>query len=329
MRKWCVVVFALAAAFGWANLVQAKGYPARPITLIVSFAAGGPSDTAARLAADHMSRTLGEQIIIENVPGAGGTAGAERAAKAAPDGYTILFHHGALTRAPALYSNLRYDTKAAFETIGLINRGPMIVVSRKSLEARSAAELFDYLKKNADKVSLGHAGVGSNSYTCGLLLQRVLNQKLAFVAYRGTGPAMNDLVAGQIDAMCDQATNAVPQITAGTIKAYAITGDERIESVKEVPTSTEAGFPGLKMEIWNALYVPRGTPRDVVKTLNAALQKALEDKTLVDKLIMLGTTPFPKSQRSPEAHRAYFLADLDVQARLLQGAGIKAVEAKD
>jgi tripartite-type tricarboxylate transporter receptor subunit TctC len=323
-----VLMLALAAVLGLPSLVSAQGYPTRPIILVVSFAAGGPSDTAARLIADHMSRTLGEQIIIENVPGAGGTAGAERAAKAAPDGYTILLHHGALTRAPWLYSNLRYDTKTAFETIGLINRGPMIVVSRKGLEAKTAAELFDYLKKNADKVSLGHAGVGSNSYTCGLVLERVLKQKLSFVAYRGTGPAMNDLVAGQIDAMCDQATNAVPQIVGGTIKAYAITGDERIDSVKEVPTSTEAGFPELQMEIWNALYAPRGTPADIIDKLNAALQKGLDDAALIDKLIMLGTTPFPKSQRSPQAHRAYFLADMELQARLLHGAGIKAVEAK-
>jgi tripartite-type tricarboxylate transporter receptor subunit TctC len=329
MRKWRAVGFALVAALGLMNPVPVKGHPTNPITLIVSFAAGGPSDATARLIADHMGRTLGEQVIIENVPGAGGTAGAERAAKAAPDGHTVLFHHGALTRAPALYSNLRYDTQTAFETVGLINRGPMIVVSRKALQATTAAELFDYLKKNVDKVSLAHAGVGSNSHTCGLLLQRVLNQKFSFVAYRGTGPAMNDLVAGHIDALCDQATNAVPQIAAGTIKAYAITGDERIESVKDVPTSAEAGFPGLKMEVWNGLYAPRGTPGDVVDALNGALQKALEDEALVDKLIGFGTTPFPKGQHSPQAHRAYFLADLEVQARLLQGAGIEAVEARD
>jgi tripartite-type tricarboxylate transporter receptor subunit TctC len=324
-RQCAVAAF---AALVFPAALHAQGYPTKPITLIAPFAAGGPTDTIARLTADHIGRTLGQQVIVENVAGAGGTAGAERAAKASPDGYTVLIHHGGLTRGPSLYSNLRYDTKTAFDTIGLINGGPMIVVSKKGIEAKSAAELFDYLKKNADKVSLGHAGAGSNSYTCGLLIQHVLQQKFSFVAYRGTGPAMNDLVAGQIDAMCDQATNAIPQVSGGTIKGYLVTGDERLGSVKDLPTAKEAGFPGLKIEIWNGLYLPKGTPKDIIDKWHAALQKALGDKTFVDKLTELGTTLFPENMRSPDEHRKYMLADIELQAALLKSAGVQPVEAK-
>jgi tripartite-type tricarboxylate transporter receptor subunit TctC len=312
-----------APAFGFA-----QGYPSKPITFVVPFAAGGPTDTIARLIGEHLGRTLGQQIVIENVAGAGGTAGTERVAKATPDGYTMLLHHQGITAAPALYNNLRYDTKTAFETVGLINRGPMVVVGKKGLEATSAKELFDWMKKNADKITMGHAGVGSNSHVCGLLMEKVLGQKFTFVAYRGTGPAMNDLVAGQIDVMCDQSTNAVPQIVGGTIKAYLVADTQRIASIKDVPTAGEAGFPDMTMTLWNGIYAPKGTPAEAITKVNEALRKALSDPQIVEMFAAVGTNTFPESEWTPEAHRKTFLAELERQAALLSGAGVKPAEAK-
>ncbi len=201
----------------------AQNYPSKPINVIVVFAAGGPSDTLARLLSDHLGRQFGQQLVVENVAGAGGTTGTDRAAKAAPDGYTILTHHSGLTAAPALYANLKFDPKTAFEPLGLINTGPMVMLSRKTLETKDMGELVKFLKEKGDKATIGFAGVGSNSYVCAMVLQQLIGAKLSMVAYRGTGPAMNDLVGGQIDVLCDQATTAVPQIQGGTVKAYAVT----------------------------------------------------------------------------------------------------------
>jgi tripartite-type tricarboxylate transporter receptor subunit TctC len=331
MRSYSIALGAVTAALtalaGLQPAAHAQGYPTRPITMVVPFAAGGPTDAVARLMSDHMSRTVGQQIVIENVAGAGGTAGTERVAKANPDGYTVLLHHSGITAAPALYSNLRFDTKA-FEMLGTINSGPMVMLAKKGIEVKTAAELFDYLKKNADKVTLGHAGVGSNSHVCGLLLQSALATNFKFVAYRGTGPAMNDLVAGQIDAMCDQSTNAVPQITGGTIRALMVLDDKRIDSIKEVPHAKEAGFEKLQMTIWHGLYAPKGFNPEAAAKLHDALKKALADKAITDKFAAVGTSAFAVAEQSPDAHRKRFLDSIEMNARLLSGAGVKPSEAK-
>lgn len=308
---------AAAATLAAPGIAVAQEYPSKPITVVVPFAAGGPTDTIARIMAEHMSRTLGQQIVVENVTGAGGTTGSERVAKATPDGYTLLLHHQGITAAPALYDNLRYDTKTAFETLGLINHGPMVVVGKNGLEPKDARELFTWMKENASTITMAHAGVGSNSHVCGLIIQKVLGQKFTSVAYRGTGPAMNDLVAGQIDVMCDQSTNAVPQIQGGTIKAYAVADDTRIESIKDVPTAPEAGYPDMTMRLWNAVYAPKGTPKEVVDKVNAAIRRALEDPAVVEKFTAVGTKLFPEIEWTPEAHHKLFLAELDRQAQLL------------
>lgn len=328
----------LQAALTWGALVAAaacvpaaalaQDYPQKPVTLIVPFAAGGPTDIIARVVSDHMGRTLGQQLVVENVAGAGGTTGTDRAAKARPDGYTLLLHHSGITTAPALYSNLKYDTKTAFEPIGIINSGPMVMLGKKGLPYANLKELFDWMKADPAKVTLAHAGLGASSYFCGLILQKVLGAKFSFVTYRGTGPAMNDLVAGQIDAMCDQATSAVPQITGGTIKAYAVTGDERIGSIKDVPTTKELGFPDFALSIWTAIYAPKGTSAEIVTKLNAALGKALEDKAVGEKFEAVGTQLYPKSMWTPEALRKLYLADVDANAELLKSAGVAAQEAK-
>ena len=300
----------------------AQGYPSKPVVMLVPFAAGGPTDVVGRQIGEHMGRTLGRPFVIETAAGTGGTFAAERLAKAIPDGYTILIHHNGLPTAPALYSNLRYDTRAAFEPIGLINTGPMIVVAKNVTGAKSLKELFDQWSASEGKITLGHAGVGSTSYMCGLQINNVLKKKFTFVTYRGTAPAISDIVAGQIDGMCDLSTSALPQILVGTVKAYGVTSAERLPSIKDVLTTKEAGYNGLDMTIYNALYAPKGTPKDVIAKLSDALQKALNDPAIQEKFTAAGTSTFPADQRSPEAHRKFFLEQIESQAAVFSSAGV-------
>ncbi len=313
---------------GLSGQAFAQRYPERPITLIVPFAAGGPSDTIGRLMADHLGRTLGQQIVVENVGGAGGTLGSDRAAKAAPDGYTLLTHHSGLPAAAALYSNLRFDSRAAFEPLGLVNTGPMVLLSKKALETTTAKDLFDWLKGKGDKATIGFAGVGSNSYICATLLQQLLGVKLAMVPYRGTGPAMADLVGGQIDVLCDQATTAVPQIQGGTVKAYAVTSAERLASIKDVPSAREAGLPDFSVTIWNGLYAPKGVPSEVVEKINAAIGKMVTDPAILERFAATGTRPFPEDMRSPAGHAKFLSGEFARFEAMFKAVGVAKQEAK-
>lgn len=306
----------------------AQTYPTKSITMIIPFAPGGPSDTLARQTSEHLGRTLGQQIIVENVGGAGGTLGTERAAKAAPDGYTIFQNHGALPASMALYSNLRYDARTAFETLGLINTGPMVLTSRKTLETKTAKELFDWLKERGDKATIAHAGVGSNSYMCALLIMQLAGAKSSLVPYRGTGPAMNDLVGGQVDVLCDQAITATPQVQAGTIKGYAVTSAERLPALKDVPSYKEAGLAGFDMTIWNALYAPKGTPKPIADKLHEALQKFIDDPTIRERFAQTGYSTFPQAMRTMAAHHTFLVSEVDRFQSLIRSAGVKASEAK-
>lgn len=315
-------------AFGVAPAAAQQPYPNKPITLIIPFAAGGPSDTLGRLTADHLGRTLGQQIIVENVGGAGGTLGAERAAKATPDGYTLIQHHSALPAAYSLYANLRYDTKTAFEMIGLINTGPMVLTSRKTLEVGDAKGLIAWIRQQGDKATVAQAGVGSNSYLCALLLAQVAGSKFSMVPYRGTGPAMQDLVSGQIDVLCDQATTATPQILAGTIKPYAVTSQDRLGALPNVPSSKEAGLEGFDMVIWNGFYAPKGTPEPILDRLHDALQKFVDDPLIIQRFAQTGTVPFPKDMRSRAAHRKFLDSEIERFAKMVKAAGVKQEEAK-
>ena len=331
MLKFRRVVPALLAVLAGVALcgpLAAQGYPDKPITLIVPFAAGGPSDTIGRLVAEHLGRNLGQQVVVENVGGAGGTLGSERLAKAAADGYTLLTHHGALAAAPALYANLRYDSKTAFEPLGLVNTGPMVLLSKKALETKDAKELFSWLKAQGDKATVGFAGVGSNSYICATLLQQQLGVKLAMVPYRGTGPAMIDLVAGQIDVLCDQATTAVPQIQGGTVKAYAVTSTDRLDSIKDVPSAKEAGLPEFSVTIWNALYAPKGVPKEVIDKVNAAIGKMVTDPVILERFAATGTTPFPPDMRSPAVHAKYLNSEFARFEAMFKAVGVTPQEAK-
>ena len=254
--------------------VSAQDYPARPITVIVPFAAGGPTDVIARIVADNMSKTLGQTIVIENVVGAGGTTGVTRAKRATPDGYTIAMGHmGTHAAAPSLYPNLQYDPVNDFEPIGLAAGTPVLILAKKDLPPKDLKEFVAYVKANEKTINMAHAGVGSVSFTTCLLLNNILQVKPTSIPYQGTGPSMNALVGGQVDYMCDQIVNAVPQVLGGTIKAYAIGTEERNPALPNVPTSKEGGLPEFQASAWNALFAPKGTPKAIVDKLSGALDR--------------------------------------------------------
>jgi tripartite-type tricarboxylate transporter receptor subunit TctC len=297
-RVITLVVSALVLAAGAAL----AAYPERPITMIVPFAAGGPTDVTARIVGEHMSRTLGQQIVIENVAGAGGTTGISRAAASPPDGYTIMMGHmGTHGAAPAVYPNLKYNPTKDFEPVGLAAGTPILIVAKKDFPAKDLKEFVAYLKANGPKLNEAHAGVGSVSHTTCTLLHSILGVNPNRVAYRGTGPALNDLVAGQVDYMCDQIVNLTPQIQGGTIKAYAIATAERNPALPNVPTTKEAGLPEFQVSAWNAIFAPKGTPKDVVGKLNDALVKALDDANTRKRLLELGGDIPDRQGRTTEA----------------------------
>ena len=239
-------------------------YPNRPITIVVPFAAGGPTDTVTRLIAEPMSATLGQQIVVQNVAGAGGTLAAGEVAAAEPDGYTVLMHHIGMSTAPSLYKELAYNPLEDFKTIGLVTEVPMTIIARKDFEPTDLKSLVDYVKANQDTVTYANAGIGAASQLCGLLFMSETGTKVTEVPYQGTGPALTDLVGGQVDFMCDQTTNTTGQIKAGEVKAYAITTAERNAALPDLPTTAEGGLPGLQVSVWHGLYVPAGTPEPVV-----------------------------------------------------------------
>ena len=296
-----LIALTLAAIVSCAAPVAAQ-YPDKPITMIVPFAAGGPTDTIARIVGEDMQKTLGQPIIVENVAGAGGTTGITRGVQAKPDGYTIMMGHmGTHGAAPALYPNLKYDPTKDFAPVGLVAGTPILIIAKKTFPAANLQEFVDYLRKNQDKMNEAHAGVGSVSFTTCTLLQSLIGTKTARVAYRGTAPSLNDLVAGQVDFGCDQIVNVVSQIQAGTIKAYAIATPERAEVLKDVPTTKEAGLPEFQVSAWNAIFAPKGTPAEVVAKLNGALVKALDDAATRKRLEELGSVIPDREGRSPEA----------------------------
>ena len=313
-----------AAALAFALPASAQDYPNRVITMIVPFAAGGPTDTVARLIAEPMSKTLGQQVIIENVGGAGGTIGAARVAKADPDGYTLLLHHIGQATSATLYRNLDYKPGEAFAGIGLVTDVPMTFVARGNFEAKSMQELVDYAKAQKDGATLGNAGVGSASHLCGMLFMDAIGTQLTTVSYKGTGPAMNDLLTGSFDFMCDQTTNTTSQIKAGSIKVYAVTTEKRVPSLPDVPTTAEAGLPDFRIGIWHGLYAPKGTPQPVIDKVAAALQGALKDPNVIARFADLGTEPVAQDQATPAALDAHLKAEIAKWQPVIQAAGVYA-----
>lgn len=313
----CLALFGSAAA-------HAQAYPTKTITMIVPFAAGGPTDTVARLVAQSMGNKLKQQIIIENVGGAGGTIGAARVAKAAPDGYTLFLHHIGHATAPSLYRKLSYDAQNSFEPIGLVTDVPMTIVARGNFPAKDMKEFLSYVKANKDKVTYANAGVGSASHLCGMLFMTAIGTDLTTVPYKGTGPAMNDLLGGQVDFMCDQTTNTTSQIKSGKIKAYAVTTKNRLASMPNLPTLNESGLPGFEVAVWHGMYAPKGTPKAVVDTLSSALQTALKDPVVKQRFADLGTEPVAENRATPAALRAHVQSEIARWAPIIQKAGVYA-----
>lgn len=320
------IAAAFAALVGLTASAGAQdAYPSRPITMIVPFAAGGPTDVVARIVSEHMSRTLGQQIVVENVAGAGGTTGITRGAQAAPDGYTIMMGHmGTHGAAPALYPNLKYDPAKDFTPIGLAAGTPILIVAKKDFPAKDLKEFMAYVKTNEAKVNVAHAGVGSVSHATGILLNSQLAVKPALVAYRGTGPALNDLMSNTVDYMTDQIVNVAPQITAGTIKAYAIATPERSPALPNVPTTKEAGLPGYEVSAWNAVFGPKGLPAPVAAKLSDALVKSLDDENTRKRLLDLGGVIPDKDGRTPAALQKLVESEVARWTPVLKAAGATA-----
>jgi len=302
-------------------VVQAADYPSKPITMIVPFSAGGPTDTVARLLGQAMGADLKQTIVVENVGGAGGTVGAGRVARADPDGYTILLHHIGQSTAPALYRKLPYNPVTDFAPIGLVTDVPMTLVARADFPPNNLKELIEYVKKNKDKVTYANAGLGAASHLCGVLFMSAIDTDLTTVPYKGTGPAMNDLLGRKIDFMCDQTTNTTSQIKAGKIKVYAVTTKKRVASLPDVPTAAEAGLPNFEVGVWHGLYAPKGTPKPIVDRLSASLRTALKDETLKKRFADLGTEPVADNFATPEALGTHLQAQIAVWGPVLKKAG--------
>ena len=307
-----------------ASAAGAQEYPTKVITMVVPFAAGGPTDTVARLIAQPMSKTLKQQVIVENVLGAGGTIAVNRVAKAAADGYTLLIHHIGMSTAPALYRKLPYDAINDFEFIGLINEVPMTLVAKKDFPAKDLKELIAYVKANKEKINLANAGVGAASHLCGMLFMSAIQTELTTVPYNGTGPAMNDLLGGQVDILCDQTTNTTSQIKAEKIKVYGVTTQKRIASLPNVPTMDEAGLKGFEVSVWHGLYAPKGTPKPVIDKLTNSLHVALKDDNVKLRFAELGTEPVAENRATPAALRAHLKAEIDKWTPIIKKAGVYA-----
>lgn len=321
MRKWLLASVVLLA--GGLSAASAQDYPTRNITMMIPFAAGGPTDTVGRLVAESMAKTLGKTIVVENLAGAGGTRASGQLAKSEPDGYTILLHHIGMSTAPTLYRKLPFNP-LEFETIGLVTDAPMSLISRPTLEAKNFSELLAYIKKQRDKISLGNAGVGAASHLCGMLLMSAMDVPMTTIPYNGTGPAMTDLLGGQIDLMCDQTTNTTSHIKSGKVKVYGVTTKTRVKNMPEVPTLDEAGLKGFEVAVWHGIYAPKGTPKAVIAKLSAALQAALRDEKVIARFADLGTEPVAQAEATPEAHKKKLAAEIERWRPLIQKAGVYA-----
>ena len=301
----------------------AENFPSHPITIIVPFSAGGPSDAMARVLAERMKATLGETLLIENVTGAGGSIGVGRAVRSPPDGYTISFGHLGTHVANGAIYKLGYDLVTDLEPVVLLPSNPMIVVSKNAVPAKSLKELIEWLKARPAPATAGTAGAGSGSHIAGLYFENVTGIKLQYVPYRGTAPAMNDLIAGQIDLIVDQTSNSIAQVRAGNIRAYAVTADKRLEQAPDVPTTDEAGLPGFHMTLWSGLWVPKDTPKDIVAKLNASAVDALNDPAVRGQLENLGLQMPPADQLSPEALGSWQKAEIAKWWPMIKAANVK------
>lgn len=325
MKKTIVTLAtsALMAGLAFAGGAFAQDYPTKPITVVVPFAAGGPTDTVARLVAEVMSQDLGQQVVVQNVGGAGGTLGAGQVATAPNDGYTLLLHHIGMSTAPTLYRSLPYDPTTDFAPIGLITSVPMTLVARKDFEPNTLQELVDYVKANGENVTYAHAGIGSASQLCGMLFMEALDTQMTTVPYQGSGPAMTDIIGGQIDMICDQTTNTTSQIQAGEVKAYGVTTLTRLNNLPDLPTTKEGGLD-LEIGVWHGLYAPAGTDPAIISRLETALQAALANETVISRFAELGTVPVTAAEATPAALTQTLAAQIELWRAVIEAAGVYA-----
>jgi len=299
-------------------------YPEKPVTIVVPFSAGGPTDKVARDLAEALRKPLGNAtIIIENVGGAGGTLGATKVVRSAPDGYTLLLHHIGMATSPALYRNLQFKTLDDFEYLGMINEVPMTLVGKPGLPANNYAELAKWIEANKGKINLANAGLGAASHLCGLLFQSMMKVEMTTVPYKGTGPAMTDLLGGQVDIMCDQTTNTTSQIESGKIKAFAVTTTKRLTTpaLAKLPTLDESGLKGFNVSIWHALYAPKGTPKAVQEKINAALKTALKDADFIKREEALGAVIVTDARLNPAEHKKFVESEINKWGPVIKAAG--------
>lgn len=314
---------AFAAALGFALAASAQPYPTRPVTLVVPFAAGGPVDVVARILAEPMRRSLGQAVVVESTTGAGGSLGVGRVARAAPDGYTLSIGHWSTHVVNGAVYQLPYDLLKDLEPVAMIGGNPMIVVSKPGVAAANLKELVAWVKANQEKVNVGTAGAGSSTHISGIYFQNEIGAKLQFIPYKGTGPAMQDLMGGQIDMMVDQLSNSLPQVKANRIRGYAITAKERSAAAPDIPTVDEAGLPGLHISIWYGIWAPKGTPKEIVAKLNSAIVDALADPATRQRLGDLGMEIVPRERQTPEALGAHQRAEIEKWWPIIRAANIK------
>jgi tripartite-type tricarboxylate transporter receptor subunit TctC len=314
----------LAGLLGLPHEAQAQAYPARTITLVVPFAAGGPTDVVARTLAAAMGKTLGQSVVVENKLGAGGTLAAGFVAKAAPDGYTYLIHHNGMSTAPGLYRKLAYNPLTDFEYVSQVIDVPMTLLARKDLPPNNTAELVAYVKANGNKLTLAHAGLGAVSQLCGMLFMKTVGVELTTIPYSGTAPALNALLGGQVDILCDQTTQTLQHIKAGSVKLYGVTTRERIKSLPDTPTLDEGGLKGFEVKVWHGIYAPKGTPAALTERFGAALRTALKDPAIVARMAELGAEIVPESKQTAEGLKSWLKPEIDKWGALIRAAGTYA-----
>jgi tripartite-type tricarboxylate transporter receptor subunit TctC len=320
LKKMIVACVAAAAALA----ASAQEWPTRTVTMMVPYAAGGPTDTVARVLAQAMTKPLGQTIVVENRPSAGGILAPEVVKNAKPDGYTILIHHIGMATIPSLYRQLRFNPLTDFEYIGVVNEVPMTIIGKPGLPPNNLKELLAYMKANKDKITYANAGIGAASHLCGMLFMSAVGIDVLTVPYKGTGPAMNDLIGGQVDFMCDQTTSTTGQIKGGKVKVYGVTSAHRVPSLPDIPTLEEQGLKGANVGIWHALYAPKGTPKPIIDKLVAAMQAALKDPAVRQKFTELGAVTAPPEQQTPQYLEHFLKSEIDKWAPIIKKAGTYA-----
>ena len=320
-RQWVKGVGALALALAFVGSAQGQGYPSRAVTLVVPFAAGGPTDVVARTLAASMTRTLGQTVVVENKTGAGGTIAANSVAKASPDGYTIFIHHNGMATATALYRKLPYNPMTDFEYIGQVADVPMTMLARRDFPADNLRDFIAYVKANKEKINLANAGLGAVSHLCGMLFMQAIGTELTTVPFQGTGPAMTALLGGQVDMLCDQTTQTIPQIKAQKVKFYGVTTKQRIAALPDAPTLEEQGLKDFEVVVWHGIYAPKGTPKEAIDKVSNALRVALKDPAVAGKLADLGAQIVPESKQTPEGLRTWLQSEINKWGPVIRKAG--------